>query len=201
MQVGLGSIFSDIVREHPTIKNRVGERAFHYFISGLGCVRRFTDSYKQMCGCTECVGLHSLHRSLQAKHGLMHCIFAIDSQRRTTKARVEEMARGGEQLGGIPSHCSLSWRAPACDGHRMLRRTGSARHSRAATASNTTFQRRRQGRMPMLRIYPFTSMSTRRCCRRMARSGGGLSSYKSIAKLVSSTSFIIGPPSDAGGTT
>jgi hypothetical protein len=95
MQVGLGSIFSDIVREHPTIKNRVGERAFHYFISGLGCVRRFTDSYKQMCGCTECVGLHSLHRSLQAKRGVMHCIFAIDSQRRTTKARVEEMARGG----------------------------------------------------------------------------------------------------------
>ena len=28
-QVSLGSIFSDIVREHPTIKNRVGESAFH----------------------------------------------------------------------------------------------------------------------------------------------------------------------------
>ncbi len=34
-QVGLGSIFSDIVREHPTIKNQVGERAFRYIISGL----------------------------------------------------------------------------------------------------------------------------------------------------------------------
>ena len=41
-QVSLGSIFSDIVREHPTIKNRVGERAFRYIISRLGCVRRFT---------------------------------------------------------------------------------------------------------------------------------------------------------------
>ena len=97
--VGLGSIFSDIVREHPTIKNRVGERAFRYIISRLGCVCRFTDSYKQMCGCTECVGLHSLHRSLQAKHGVMHRKFAIDYQRRTTKARAEEMARGWGAVG------------------------------------------------------------------------------------------------------
>ena len=65
-QVGLGSIFSNNVCEHPTIKNRVRERAFCYIISGLGCVRCFTDSYKQMCGCTECAGLHSLHRSLFA---------------------------------------------------------------------------------------------------------------------------------------
>jgi hypothetical protein len=93
-QVGIGSIFSDIVHDHPTIKNRVGERAFRYIISGLGCIRRFTDTYKQMCGCTECVGLQSLYRSLQAKRGIMHRKFAIDSQRRTTKARAEEMARG-----------------------------------------------------------------------------------------------------------
>ena len=32
-------------------------------------------------------------------------------------------------------------------------------------------------------------------------SGGGLSSYKCIAQLASSTAFIIGPPLDAGGTT
>ena len=88
--VGLGSIFSDIVREHPTIKNQVGEHAFRYIISGLGFVCCFTDSYKQMCGCTECVGLHSLHRSLQSKRGVRHRKFAIDSQ----QTRAEEMARG-----------------------------------------------------------------------------------------------------------
>ncbi len=57
-------------------------------------MRRFTDSYKTMCGCTECFGLQTLHRSLQAKHGVMHCQFAINAQRRTTKVRAEEMARG-----------------------------------------------------------------------------------------------------------
>jgi len=61
-QVGLGSIFFDNVCEHPTIKNRMRERAFRYIISGFGCVRCFMDSYKQMCGCTEFAGLHSLHR-------------------------------------------------------------------------------------------------------------------------------------------
>ena len=44
---------------------------------------------------------------------------------------------GREQSGGIPSHCLLLLRAPgARDGHRMLCRTGSARHSSAVTASN-----------------------------------------------------------------
>ena len=98
-QVGLGLIFSDIVHEHPTIKNRVRERAFRYIISGLGCVRRFPVSHKQMCGCTECVGLQSLFRLLQAKRGIMHRKFAINSQRRTTKARAEEMERGWEAVG------------------------------------------------------------------------------------------------------
>ncbi len=50
--VGLGTIFSDIVRENPTIRKKVGERTFRYIISTLACVRRFTDSYKTMCGCT-----------------------------------------------------------------------------------------------------------------------------------------------------
>ena len=74
--VGMGTIFSDIIRDNPTIKKTVGEPAFHYIVSGLGCVRRFTDSYKTMCGCTECVGLQSLHRLLQAKRGVMHRQFA-----------------------------------------------------------------------------------------------------------------------------
>ena len=60
-QVGLGNIFSNIIKDNQTIKNNVGERAFHYIISGLGSVCCFTNSYKQMCGCTECVGLHTLH--------------------------------------------------------------------------------------------------------------------------------------------
>jgi hypothetical protein len=100
--VGLGTIFSDIVRDNPTIKNKVGERAFWYIISGLGCVRRFTDSHKTMCGCTECVGLHTLHRSLQAKRGVIARQIAIDAQCRTTKARAEEMARGWGEVALHP---------------------------------------------------------------------------------------------------
>ena len=61
MQVGLGTIFSDIIKDNPTIKNKVGEHAFRYIISSLGSICCFTNSYKQMCGCTECVGLHTLH--------------------------------------------------------------------------------------------------------------------------------------------
>ena len=49
-QVGLGTIFSDIVCNNPTIKGKVGEPAFHYIVKSLSCVRHFTDSYKQMCG-------------------------------------------------------------------------------------------------------------------------------------------------------
>ena len=60
-QVGLGTIFSDIVRNNPTIKGKVGEHGFCYIFNSLSCVHRFTDSYKQVCGCTECVGLHTLH--------------------------------------------------------------------------------------------------------------------------------------------
>ena len=92
--VGLGTIFSDIVRDNPTIKKKVGERAYRYIISTLGCVRRFTDSYKTMCGCTDCVGLQTMHRSLQAKRGVMHRTIALDLKRRTTKVRAEEMSRG-----------------------------------------------------------------------------------------------------------
>jgi hypothetical protein len=92
--VGLGTIFSDIVRDNPSIKQKVGERAFRYIVSGLGCVCRFTDSHKTMCGCTECIGLHTLYCSLQAKRGIMHCQIAIDAQRWTTKKHAEEMSRG-----------------------------------------------------------------------------------------------------------
>ena len=64
--VGLGTIFSDIVRDNPTIKNTVGEHAFRYIISRLGCVRQ-TALHKTMCGCTKCVGLQMLHHLPQAK--------------------------------------------------------------------------------------------------------------------------------------
>ena len=36
--VGLGTIFSDIVRDHPAIKTKVGERSFPYIVSSLGCM-------------------------------------------------------------------------------------------------------------------------------------------------------------------
>ena len=93
-QVGLGTIFSDIVRDNPTIQGTVGKRAFRYIVSTLGCVRRFINSYKQMCGYTECVGLHTLHRLLQAKHGVMHHQFGIDVQHRTRKEQATEKGRG-----------------------------------------------------------------------------------------------------------
>jgi hypothetical protein len=64
--VGLGTIFSDIVQDYPTIKKKVEERAFRYIISTLGCVRQFTDSYRTMCGCSLFVGLQTMHHSLQA---------------------------------------------------------------------------------------------------------------------------------------
>jgi hypothetical protein len=38
-QASLGTIFSDIIRDNPTIKGKVVERAFRYIVSGLGCVR------------------------------------------------------------------------------------------------------------------------------------------------------------------
>ena len=100
--VGFGTIFSDIVRDHPTIKNKVGGHAFRYIVSSLGCVRRFTDSHKTMCGCTECVGLYTLHRSLQAKCGIMARQIAIDAQRCTTKARAEVMVRGWGEVALHP---------------------------------------------------------------------------------------------------
>jgi hypothetical protein len=93
-QVGLGTIFLDIVHENPTIKHKVGKCAFRYIINQLGCVRHFTDSYKTMCRCTEYVGLHTLHQLLQAKQGAVRCQIAIDLGRRRTKVCAEEMVRG-----------------------------------------------------------------------------------------------------------
>ncbi len=78
--VGLGTIFLDIVQDNPTIKKKVGERAFRCIISTLGCVWQFTDSYKTMCGCTLCVGLETMHCSLQAKCDVMQRKIAIDMQ-------------------------------------------------------------------------------------------------------------------------
>ncbi len=94
MQVGLGTIFSDIIKDNPTIKNKVGEHVFRYIISGLGSVQCFTNSYKWMCGCTECVGLHTLHCSLLEKHGVMHHQFAVDAHYCTRAAQAAEKASG-----------------------------------------------------------------------------------------------------------
>ncbi len=77
---GLGTIFSDIVRDNPTIKNTVGERAFCNLISGIRCVRQFTHLHKTMCGCTKCVGLQMLHCLLQAKRDVVQWQIAINLQ-------------------------------------------------------------------------------------------------------------------------
>jgi hypothetical protein len=126
--VGMGTTFSDIVRDNPTIKKTVGEQAFRYILSGLGCVRRFTNSYKTMCGCTECVGLQTLHRLLQTKRGVMHRKISIDLQRRTTKVNAEVMARG---WGDVALHPTTSDAIRAVDGVQVKYRTGNVKHSSA----------------------------------------------------------------------
>jgi hypothetical protein len=112
MQVGLGTIFSDIIKDNPTIKNKVGERVSHFIISGLGSVCCFTNSYKQMCSCTECVCLHTPHCSLLAKRGVMHRQFAVDVQHRTRQCKTWRRQADGLLLHGTQSHCWPSLRAP-----------------------------------------------------------------------------------------
>jgi hypothetical protein len=106
-QVSLGTIFSDIVHDNPTIKGKVGERAFRYIVSSLGCMRHFTDSYKRMCSCTECVGLHTLHCLLQETCGVMHRQFVIDTQYRTRKVQAAEKARGWGNVASKPTATSV----------------------------------------------------------------------------------------------
>jgi hypothetical protein len=101
-QVSLGTILSDIIKDNPTIKNKVGEHAFRYIISGLGSVHRFTNSYKQMCGCMECVGLHTLHCSLLTKCIVMHRQFAVDAQHHTRAAQAAEKASGWAAVAWHP---------------------------------------------------------------------------------------------------
>ncbi len=102
MQVGLGPIFSDIIKDNPTNKNKVGEHAFCYIIIGLGSIHCFTNSYKQMCSCTECVGLHTLHCLLHAKRGVMHRQFAVDVQHCTRAAQAMEKASGWAAVAWHP---------------------------------------------------------------------------------------------------
>jgi hypothetical protein len=101
LQVGLGSIFSHIIKDHPTIKNKVGEHAFCYIISGLGSVCCSTNSYKQMCSCMECVGLHTLHCLLLAKRGVMHRQFALAAQHCT---RVAQAAKNASRWADVAWH-------------------------------------------------------------------------------------------------
>ncbi len=100
--VGLGTIFSNIIKDNPTVKNKVGEHASRYIISGLGSIRRFTNSYKQMYGCTECVGLHTLHCLLLAKCGVMHHQFAVDAQHHTHAAQAVKKASGWAAVAWHP---------------------------------------------------------------------------------------------------
>ncbi len=102
MQVGLRTIFSDIIKDNPTIKNKVGECAFRYIISGLGSIRCFTNSYKQMCGCTECVGLHTLHCLLLAKRGVTNLQFAVDVQHCTRATQATKKTSGWAAVAWHP---------------------------------------------------------------------------------------------------
>ncbi len=172
-QVGLGTIFSHIIKDNPTIKNKVGECAFRYIISGLGSVRCFTNSYKQMCGCTEaCTPF--IVRCLQ---NAVSCTASLQLTRNIARVwrRPRRRQANGLLLHGTLSYCWLSRRAPASNGVCMLCHTGSVRRSSAATARSTLFQRRRHETTEPRRTYPFTSTSTRSVCARTARSVGGWS--------------------------
>ena len=61
---GNSTIFSDIIRDNLTIK-KVGERAFRYIVSGLGCLRQFTKSYKTMCA--------TVQSALDCRRYIVHC--------------------------------------------------------------------------------------------------------------------------------
>jgi hypothetical protein len=91
-QVSLGTIFLNIIKDNPTLKNKVGERAFHYITSGLGSFCRFTSSYKQMCSCTECVALQTFPHSLLVIHCVMHRQFAVEAQHCTRAVQAAEKA-------------------------------------------------------------------------------------------------------------
>ncbi len=177
MQVGLGTISSDIIKDNPTIKNKVGGRAFCYIISGLGSIRRFTNSYKQMCGCTECVGLHTLHCLLLAKCSVMHRQFAVDTQHHTREVQAAEKA---SRWGAVAWHPKPL--LAISDGVCMLCRTGSVRHSSAATARSTPLQRRRHERTEPRRTYPSMCTSTRSVYARTARSVGSWSLCRSAQR-------------------
>ena len=94
--VGLGTIFSDIVRGHPTIKNKVGEHAFWYIDSGHRRVCRFTDpTHTKQCvdersavACINCIV------RCRPSAALWLVKLLLNAQRCTTKACAEEMVRG-----------------------------------------------------------------------------------------------------------
>jgi hypothetical protein len=137
MQVGLGTIFSDIIKDNPTIKNKVGEHAFCYIISSIGSVRHFTNSYKQMCSCRECVGLHTLHHLLIRKCGVMHRQFAVDMQHCTRVAQATKKASGWAAVAWHPKPSLAIMEGTASNGVCMLCRTGSVKCSSAARECQT----------------------------------------------------------------
>jgi hypothetical protein len=168
--MGLGMIFLDIVRDNPTIKNKAGTCAFCYIVNGLGCMCQYTDLHKATCGCTKCVGLHTLHCSLQAKRGVMHCQIAIDDQCCTTKIWAKEMAWGWAMLRYMQHHWKQSGWAPALDGVRTTCRTESIKCYSAVLALCTLCQQRRRVAMWVPRKSCFMYTSIKSCCTRTARS-------------------------------
>ena len=130
-QVGLGAIFCNIIRDNPTIKGKASKCALRYIISALGCVCRFTDSYKQMYDCTECVGLHTLHCLLQANAVSCTASLRLTSSIAHSRRRLWRRQGDGVRLLGNQRHQSPLRRAHAHNGVCMLCYTGSARHSSA----------------------------------------------------------------------
>ena len=97
-QVGLGEIHSDILTANPQFAKGgatpVGERSFRYIISATGYVRRFKANHMIMCGCTDCVGGHSLHATLNGWRGKMKRMVERQQAQRRGRAAQVATARG-----------------------------------------------------------------------------------------------------------
>ena len=124
-QVHLGTIFSDIIRNNPTIKGKVFGRVFCYNISALYCVRRFTDSQLLQADYT--------HSIVCCRQNVVSCTASLRLTRSIAheRRRLQRRQGDGVRLLGNQRHQSPSRWAHAHGRVCMLCHTGSARRSSA----------------------------------------------------------------------
>jgi hypothetical protein len=190
-QVGLGTIFSDIARDNPTIKGKVSKQALRYIVTSLGC------------GCAAAPSvLACTHSIVCCRQNAVSCTDSLQSMRSIAHRRCRPRGRQGDRAMSLQNQWrpAPSRQAHARNGVLMMCRTGSARPSSALTARITLIRRRRHGRTLLRRRYRSTYTSTRCPCARTARSGGVSSLFSSAPRSASSIACTMGPPSAAGAT-